>query len=434
MSAARTDVADELLAFVDASPSPFHACAEVARRLELHGFRRLAEREHWRAEPGGCYVLRAGSLVAWHAPAGWKPEAGFRILGAHTDSPNLRVKPRPDAVRAGCRQLGVEVYGGVLLNSWLDRDLGLSGRVHLRAPGGPETRLFLVARPVLRVPQLAIHLNREITTEGLKLNKQTHMAPLWSLDDGNERGFRDLLAAELDVAADDILSWDAMCHDVQPSRRLGAADEFLSAPRLDNLCSCFVGLTALCATFAAGPRGAGTPAASVLCLFDHEEVGSASSRGAGSPLLRDLLERVILVHGGGREDYHRAVASSFCVSADMAHATHPNWMDRHEPDHPLLMNAGPVIKLNANQSYASEGETEAFFQAACERADVPVQKWVNRTDLACGTTIGPLTAARLGIRTVDVGIAQLAMHSAREMCGAHDPALMVRALEAVFAS
>ena len=430
---ASPDVTDGLLGFVDASPSPFHACLEVARRLEERGFRRLAEAEAWPGEAGGRYVVRGGSIVAWHVPRDWRPPAGFRVLGAHTDSPNLRIKPRPDAVRAGCRQLGVEVYGGVLLNSWLDRDLGLSGRVFLRGPRGPVERLFLVARPILRVPQLAIHLHREVTSEGLKLNKQTHMAPIWSLDDGNERGFRDLLARELQVDADDVLSWDAMCHDVQPARRIGAEGELVSAPRLDNLCSCWVGLSGLLASLEADPGPSG-PAVRVLCLFDHEEVGSGSSRGASSPLLSGALERILLAHGGGREDYHRALAASFCVSADMAHATHPNWSERHEPEHELRMNAGPVIKLNANQSYASEAETEALFQAACERADVPFQKWVNRTDLACGSTIGPITAARLGLRTVDVGIAQLAMHSARELCGARDPELMTRALAAAFAS
>ncbi len=222
-----------------------------------------------------------------------------------------------------------------------------------------------------------------------------------------------------------MLSWDAMCHDTNPSTLLGVEEEFLSAPRLDNLCSCFSAIQGLTRRL---ERDDEPHYISAICLFDHEEVGSGSSRGAQSPLLRDLFERIVLARGGTREDYHRAIASSVCVSADMAHATHPNYVEKHEPDHHLCMNRGPVIKINTNQNYASEGETEALFQTVCERADVPFQKWVNRTDLACGSTIGPITAASLGLRTVDVGNAQLAMHSARELCGALDPAFLVRAL------
>jgi aspartyl aminopeptidase len=417
--------ARDLCAFVDSSPSPYHACEEAARRLEGAGYRRLTEADPWSLTPGGYYVQRGGSLVAWHLGADADPGLGFRVVGAHTDSPNLRVKPRPDTGSAGYRQLGVEVYGGALLNSWLDRDLGLSGRVHLRGKDGPVEQLFRVDRPVLRVPQLAIHLDRDIRSKGLLLNAQQHMAPIWGLDASSEGGFRDLLAAELGTEAGEIVSWDAMCHDVQPSSLLGASEEFVSAPRLDNLCSSFTGLEAMLEV-STGDR-AHVP---VLVLFDHEEVGSASSRGADSPLLGDLLERTVLAREGSREDYHRAIADSICVSADMAHATHPNYVDRHEPDHFLAMNRGPVIKLNANLRYATESSTEAVFQLACEEADVPYQKWVNRTDLACGSTIGPLTAARLGMATVDVGCAQLAMHSARETCGSADPGHMTRAMAA----
>ncbi|MCZ6598495.1 MAG: M18 family aminopeptidase [Planctomycetota bacterium] len=428
-----TTTARELCSYIDASPSPFHACAEAARMLADAGFERLEEVEAWEHRPGGFFVVRGGSLVAWALVGDCEPWRGFRIVGAHTDSPNLRIKPQPDTRSAGCCQLGVEVYGGALLNSWLDRDLGLSGRVFLRGDGGPRERLFAIDRALLRVPQLAIHLHPEIKTDGLLLNKQRHMVPMWGLDsdgrgeNGDERGFRDLLGRELDVEPDDVVSWDAMCHDVNPSRLLGFDEELISAPRIDNLASCYAALKALIAAFG---RGDATHHIPVVCLFDHEEVGSGSARGAESPLLRTLLERTVLARGGSREDFHRALADSVCVSADGAHATHPNYVDRHEPDHQLRMNAGPVIKVNTNQRYASEGETEALFQQACEQADVPFQKFVNRSDLACGSTIGPLTAANLGVRTVDVGCAQLAMHSARETCGAHDPGYLVRALDA----
>ena len=418
------ELSRELAAYIDASPTPFHACEEAARLLSEAGFRRVSEEDSWSADPGGAFVVRGGSLIAWFVPEGTKPEQPFRILGAHTDSPNLRIKPRPDTGRVGYRQLGVEIYGGVLLNSWLDRDLGLAGRVWLA--GEDEGRLFKIDRPILRVPQLAIHLNRDIREKGLLLNAQKHMSPVFGLGHRAEDGFVQILGEELDVSPDRIRGWDAMCFDVQPSGLVGLHEEFLSAPRLDNLHSSFTALRALIES-SKNPKSADLR---VVTLFDHEEVGSTSERGAAGPLLGNILERSVIARGGGRDEYLRAIASSTCVSADMAHATHPNYAERHEPDHHLRMNAGPVIKINSNLRYATEGQTEAIFQAACEKAEVPYQKWVNRTDLACGSTIGPITAASLGVRTVDVGCAQLAMHSVRELCGADDAALMVRAMVA----
>lgn len=425
-----TRSAHALTDFIDAAPSPYHAAREVAARLQAAGFTALDELDAWSFEEGGYFVVRGGSLVAWRLFPDTPPARGFRVLGAHTDSPNLRVKPRPDTSGAGFAQLGVEVYGGALLNSWLDRDLGLSGRAFVRGADGPKERVFRVDRPLLRVPQLAIHLHPEIKEDGLKLNKQDHMVPVWGLTDTAERGFAEWLAEQVGVAPQDLLSWDAMCHDTNPSTLSGQAEEFVSAPRLDNLCSCFSGLEALVEVSA----GDSSPRVPVISLFDHEEVGSGSRAGAESPILGDLLERAVLARGGTREDYHRALADSVCVSADMAHATHPNYVEKHDRDHHLSLNKGPVIKINANQRYASEGETEALFQTACEVADVPFQKWVNRTDLACGSTIGPITAAKLGMRTVDVGCAQLAMHSVRELCGSVDPGYMSRALAAFFRS
>jgi aspartyl aminopeptidase len=419
-----------LLAYIDACPSSFHAVAHTARLLHRAGFEEIREKDAWTRSSGRLFTVRAGAVVAWVLDGERPPETGFGIVGAHTDSPSLRIKPHPDLVRNGYRQLGVEVYGGPLVNSWLDRDLGLSGRVFLRKDGELQQRIFRIDRPILRVPQLAIHLDREIGEKGLRLNKQKHLVPIWGLDDGTERGFRDLLAEELGVEGDTILSWDAFCHDTAPSRLVGAREEMVSAPRLDDLCSCFCGLEALLHR-AEQPSEAGR--IPMLCLFDHEEIGSNTDRGAGSPLLGTLIERSILSRGGNREDYHRALTNSVCVSADMAHATHPNYADRHESSHHLELNRGPVIKINANHRYATEAETEAIFQDACERAEVPYQKWVNRTDLACGSTIGPITAGRLGIRTLDVGNAQLAMHSIRELCGALDPSYMTRAMAAFYA-
>jgi aspartyl aminopeptidase len=409
--------ARDLCAFIDASPSPFHLVASVASRLEAAGFGALDERDAW--DGGGRrYVVRDGSLAAWVAPEGLEGATPWRFVGAHTDSPNLRVKPRPDLARAGVRQLGVEVYGGPLLNSWLDRDLGLSGRVALR---GGEPRLLRVDRPVLRIPQLAIHLDREIMTAGLQLNAQQHLVPIWGVGGGEEGAFRRFVADELGVAPADVLAWDLMVHDVNPSAVVGQDDELIAAPRLDNQCSCWAGIDALLEVAPALTRPA------MVVLFDHEEVGSGSAQGAASPLVETVLERVL---GGDRESMRRALAGSLCASADMAHATHPNYAERHEPNHWIALNGGPVIKQNASLRYATSARSAAAFVEACERAGVPVQHYVNRNDLPCGSTIGPITAARLGIESVDVGAPQLAMHSARETMGSADPALYRAALAA----
>lgn len=420
-------VADELCRFIDGSPSPYHAVASAAALVEAAGFTEVALDAPLPSGAGGRFVRRGGSIIAWRQPAG--AVRSFRLVGAHTDSPNLRIKPRPDTTTARFRQLGVEVYGGVLLNSWLDRDLGLSGRVSVRTPGGPQVQLVRVDEPLLRVPQLAIHLDREIMTDGLKLNAQQHLSPIWDLDGelGSRAGFTAFLGEQLDVPAGDVLAWDVMTHDLTPSRRTGVGGVFVSAPRLDNLCSSFAGLRGLLAT----PDD--TPSTPVVCLYDHEEVGSTSGTGAGSALLGSVLERIALAAGGDRDGFHAALAGSLCVSADMAHATHPNYADRHEPDHHVALNEGPVVKVNANQSYASDAESIGVLLQACDDAGIPTQRFVNRTDLLCGSTIGPITAARLGIPTVDVGVAQLAMHSARELCGADDPHWYERAMAAVLA-
>jgi len=425
----RNDLAQiaDLVAFLSAAPSPFHAVAEASRRLQAGGFTPLDPAQSWSDAPDRSFVARGGSLVAWAGATDRPPETPFRLIGAHTDSPNLRVKPRPDTGRAGWRQLGVEVYGGALVNSWLDRDLGLSGRVMVRGPAGPESRLLLVDRPLLRVPQLAIHLDREVNSKGLLLNPQQHLTPVWGVGVPDEGGFRRFLAGELDIAADDVLSWDVMVHDVTPPSVLGIDGELLASARLDNLCSCEAAIAALidAADHRERGEGASIPA---ICLYDHEEVGSSSATGADGVLLRSVLDRSVLARGGEGDDFHCALAGSVCASADMAHATHPNYGERHEPDHHVAVNGGPVLKVNANQRYATDAESAAVFAEACDRAGVPMQHFVSRNDMPCGSTIGPITAARLGVATVDVGIAQLSMHSARELCGTADPPMFTAAL------
>lgn len=424
------DTARQMLAFIDASPSPFHACAEAARRLEAAGFRALHEADAWPAEPGAYLVRRGGSLVAWVSGGHHHPADGFRIVGAHTDSPNLRVKPHADVARSGYRQLAVEVYGGALLNSWLDRDLGLSGRVAVRGASGPEERLLRIDRPLLRVPQLAIHLDREVTTKGLLLNPQQHLSPIWGLGDAAPGGFTAFVAEELGVAPDVVLGWDLMAHDLTPGCLAGVDDELVSSPRLDNLGSAWAGVDALVRVAVATSD---LPQVPLLVLFDHEEVGSTSDRGADSTLLPAVTERIVLGMGGGRADLLRALAASVCCSADNAHATHPNYPDRHEPGHLIELNKGPVLKVNANARYATDAASGAVFVEACAQAGVPHQRYAHRADLPCGSTIGPITSARLGISTFDVGAPQLAMHSARELGGSADPAYYTAALRAFLA-
>lgn len=415
-------VAVDLCRFIAASPTPFHAAATAADRLEAHRFVEVALEVPWTDLPAAGFVRRGGSLVAWRLPAS-TPRA-YRLVGAHTDSPNLRVKPRPDHAGAGVGQIGVEVYGGVLLNSWLDRDLGVAGRVVCRDGDGVREVRFVVDEPVLRIPQLAIHLDRDVNERGLVLNKQAHLAPLWGAAGPALPSFRAWLAGVVGVDADDILGWDAMLHDTTPPALVGVGQEYVSAPRLDNLLSCHAAITALAAVGHAADDGL------VVALFDHEEVGSTSDRGADGAFLGSVLERLGAARGADRAAHLAALAASHCVSADGAHATHPNYPERHEPDHRIALNGGPVIKTNTSMRYATDAATAAPFLTACERAGTAVQWFVTRSDLACGSTIGPLTAAQLGIATVDVGVAQLAMHSAREMCGAHDPAHFVAALTA----
>ena len=435
------DRADDLLRFIDSSPTPYHAIALVQSRLEAAGFTRIEESEHWTLETGDRrYVVRnGGSLAAFEVGAVGPSVAGFRIVGAHTDSPNLRIKPRPDVRAEGFHQLAVEPYGGLLLHTWLDRDLSLAGRVTLRDGEDVRTQLVDFARPLLRVPSLAIHLYRELAQEGLKLNAQKHLVPVMGLDEGGS--LVEMLCEELSSSAGgrpeekDVLAWDLMTYDFQPATRSGRDREFIHAARLDNLASSHAGLCALLDATGAGP----CDSTRVLVLYDHEEVGSRSAEGAGGTFLKETLERIVLASEEGAEPGEgsgqgmaRAVSRSWLVSADMAHAVHPNYSDRHEPGHRPKIGGGPVIKTNANRSYATDAETAGFFAALCRRAGVAYQDFVTRSDLGCGSTIGPISAARVGVRTVDVGNPMLSMHSCREMAGAADVESMIAVLSELF--
>jgi aspartyl aminopeptidase len=413
--------AQGLCEFIDASPSPFHVCATVAERLRSAGYTELAETDRWSEAAGGFFTIRSGSLIAWYASGRQQP---FRIVGAHTDSPNLRVKQRPDRSETMWRVVRLQPYGGAWLSSWLDRDLGLSGRISLLGKDGRiEHRLVRFDEPLLRVPQLAIHLAEDRNT--VSLNPQRHLDAVFGAE-GPARPFHYYVADWAGVAPADLLSADLMTHDLTSSRLIGVDRDLISAPRLDNQASCYAGLEAQLAAEASGYLP-------VLALFDHEEVGSVSDHGAQSDLLRTTLERIVLAAGGDREDFLRLTTASMLASADMAHATHPNYPERHEPGHPIHVNGGPVLKVQPNLRYATDGRTAAAFELACRQAGVPLQRYEHRADLPCGSTIGPMTAARTGIPTVDVGAPQLAMHSARELMGAADVGSYAAALAAFLA-
>ena len=430
ISAQAREQARDLLNFIDASPSPWHAVQTVADRLQRSGFVALREDERWQLAPGGrYYVIRGGaSIVAFVVGADDLAVSGFRLVGAHTDSPGLRVKPKALQGGDGLLRLGVEVYGGPILATFADRDLSLAGRVAVRNGEGIEMRLVRFAEPLLRLPNLAIHMNREVNDNGLKFNKQTELPLVLDLaGDGRvEDGrFHALLATQLAVAPADILSWELCVCDTQPGTFWGAGQAFVADSQLDNLASCHAGLSALL-----GVESAATT--NVCAFFDHEEVGSESATGAGGSFIADVLRRIAASAGLDDEAYRCGLARSFFISADMAHAWNPNFPAAYEPAHRVAVNGGPVIKTNANQRYSTGADSAARFMMLCEKAGVPCQQYAHRSDLGCGSTIGPIVAAGLGVASVDVGSPMWAMHSIRESAGVLDHGYMIAALTAAF--
>jgi aspartyl aminopeptidase len=435
---AAADHIQDLAAYVSASPSSFHAVHEAARRLDEAGFTGLDEREPWSGGAGSFYLIRDGALIAWVVPDGAEPTTGFNILGAHTDSPSFKLKPKPTTGAFGWLQAGVEVYGGPLLNSWLDRELQLAGRLVML----DGTQHLTATGPMLRFPQLAIHLDRAVN-DGLTLDKQRHMNPVWGLGNPADVDLLGVLAshvpAGVSVNAAEIGGYDVVIADTQPPAVFGANSEFFASGRLDNLSATHAGLVALIAHASLAAKsdagsGAGSAAApiAVLAAFDHEEIGSNSRSGACGPILEDVLVRVSDGLGATVSQRRQALAASFCVSADAGHAVHPNYAERHDPaNHPML-NGGPLLKINANQRYATDAPGAALWARLCAESGVPYQEFVSNNVMPCGSTIGPLTATRLGIRTVDVGVPLLSMHSARELCGVQDPRRLAAVTELFF--
>jgi aspartyl aminopeptidase len=426
-----TSAALDLADFIVSAPSPFHAAAEAERRLAAAGFAPVggAPLPSAAAADQGTreYLVRDGAVLAWAVPAVVTQDTPVRVVAAHTDSPVLKVKPRPDRGAAGWRQVGVEVYGGALWNSWLDRDLGIAGRLVL-ADG--TAVLVNVGRPLLRVPQLAPHLDRGVNDRGIKLDPQLHLSPVWGTGDVREGDLLEFLAAEAGVAAGDVAGHDLVLHDVTPPAQLGRDGELLAAPRLDNLSSTHGGLAGF---LAAAESGAADGAVLLYAAFDHEEVGSQSVTGAAGPLLDFVLRRVWPSYRVPLPPGSPALTRSFCLSADAAHAAHPNYLEYHEPDHRALAGSGPVLKLNASQRYPTDAVGAAAWARACEQAGIPSQVFVGRNNVACGSTIGPAIAARTGLRTLDIGIPILSMHSARELCGTADPGYLAAACTAFLA-
>ena len=426
MSTPDTTITRDLADFITTGPSPFHVTAEIARRLEAGGF--SAE-----PHPGGAgagdtrrYLVQDGTAIAWHLPQEATAATPVRILAAHTDSCVLKVKPRPDTGKAGWQQVGVEVYGSPLWNSWLDRDLGLAGRLVLL---DGTSVLVNVDRPLLRVPQVAPHLDRNVNQRGLKLDPQDHLLPVWGIGDVRAGDLIEFLAAQAGLPAADVVAHDLVLHDVNPPALSGRQYEFLAAPRLDNLSSTHAGLRAFLRT----TESAGQDVITVYAAFDHEEVGSTSMTGAHGPLLDNALRQIWAGLGAGEEEITRARAAARCLSMDAMHAVHPNYLELHDPDHQAVPNGGPALKVNASQRYATDAVGAAAWARACRQADVPSQVFVSRNDVQCGSTVGPFLAARLGIRTVDVGIPVLSMHSVRELCGVADPGYLAAAAAAFLA-
>lgn len=418
------DYVADLAGFISASPSSYHAAAEAARRLDEAGFARLDEAEAWTAPAPRGYVVRDGAIIAWVAPETAGPTTPFRILGAHTDSPGFKLKPKPTTGSHGWLQAGVEVYGGPLLNSWLDRELELAGR--LVTADGRE--VLVRTGPFLRIPQLAIHLDRD-ANNGLTLDRQRHTQPVYGVGDRSQADLLGHLAGLAGLSGDEVVGYDVLTADTAAPARFGLDEALFAAGRMDNLTSVFAGLHALLGA-------ADAPSAdhvSVLAAFDHEELGSETRSGASGPFLDDILTRVGATLGASTSERLQAYAASWCLSADAGHSVHPNFPEKHDPANQPVAGRGPLLKINANQRYATDAHGAALWARSCAAAGVPYQEFVSNNTVPCGSTIGPLTATRLGIRTVDVGVPLLSMHSARELAHVDDLHGLAAAVGAFFA-
>lgn len=413
----------DLLDFLAASPTPFHAVQQMEIRLSQAGFVVLREADDWTLDAGGryCVIRNSSSIVAFTLGEKSILDQGLRMVGAHTDSPCLKVKPQPELFKKGYFQLGVEVYGGALLNPWFDRDLSLAGRVSFRDTSGNIGSVLIdFKRAIATIPSLAIHLDREANS-ARSINAQTDIPPVVMQTNDKQTSFRELLLTQIrqehpSCEACKVLDYELSFYDAQPAAIIGLQNEFIASARLDNLLSCYIGLQAILAD---------STEYRVLVCNDHEEIGSQSAAGAQGPMLRSVISRLL----ANEKEFTRTIDRSMMISVDNAHGVHPNFSDRHDANHGPVLNGGPVIKMNANQRYATNSETSSLFRHWCESVDEPVQAFVVRTDMGCGSTIGPITASEIGVKTLDIGVPTFAMHSIRELAGSSDAYSLYKVLE-----
>jgi len=425
------DLALDLIQFIDQSPSAFHVVENTKKKLRENGFEELQAAERWNLKQGGKYFLSKNNsaIIGFIVGIGEVEQEGFKLVAAHTDSPTFRIKPNPEMTTENYLKLNTEIYGGPILNTWLDRPLSLAGRVIVKGEHTlyPSTRLVKIEKPILIIPNVAIHMNRKVN-EGIALNPQTDLLPIVSLinkEFEKENYLQKLLAKELKVSQVDILDFDLFLYETAKGTFVGLEEEMISIGRLDNLAMAHAGITAL---VDAKPA----KASNVMVCFDNEEIGSRTKQGANAPMLANVLERIVLSLGKDRQDYFRALSKSFIISADMAHAVHPNHPEKHDPVNKPRMNGGPVIKINANQSYTTDSDSNAVYEQLCKANGIPVQKFVNRSDERGGSTIGPISSTQVDIRSVDIGNPMLAMHSIRELTGVKDHLYITQSFDAFF--
>ena len=421
-------LAKELIEFINESPTAFHAVESVRNILDSHGFAMLREEDPWDLSKGGkYYVIKNNSALIAFVVGNEAVEEGFRIIGAHTDSPTFRIKPAAEVMAEDYYiKLNTETYGGPILSTWMDRPLSVAGRVAIKNNNlyMPLIKLVNIRKPIMIIPNLAIHMNREMNS-GVELNKQKDMMPLLAIINEkleNEDYLLNAIAEELNVAPSDIIDFDLFLYNLEKGVIMGLREEFISSPRLDDLAMVHAGITALSKASDAGST-------SVMVCFDNEEVGNITRQGADSPLLSNILERIIISIGGQREDFFRAISRSFMISADLAHAVHPNVGEKYDPKNRPLINKGPVIKISANMRYATDSVSSSIYTQICEKANIPYQWFVNRSDEKGGSTIGPISSSHLGIRCVDIGTPILAMHSSRELGGVLDHFYVIKSFE-----
>ncbi len=422
------ELAQDLIEFLHKGASAYQAVDVMVEELEAAGYREIKSEEPWTLAQGDkvYYIKNGSSIIAVDLGEGTY-QNGFRLIGSHSDSPSFRIKPNSEMRSEGFVKLNTEVYGGPILNTWFDRPLSVAGRVALKSEDimKPILKNINIQRPILYIPNPAIHMNRDVN-KGVELNKQTQVLPIIALEEtpGEDKIFLKLLAAELDVLADDILDFELYLYETAKGQIIGLNDEFISSKRMDNLAMAHASMRALTQTKGKGIR--------VAAVFDNEEVGSKTKQGAGSPMLANLLERIVFALGGSRADFLEALEKSFLISADLAHAVHPNFQEFADPTNKPRINQGPVIKIAANQSYTSDAQSTAVFKGICEKAEIPCQVFVNRSDKAGGSTIGPISSSMLPIRSVDIGTPILAMHSIRELGGVEDHYFVYQAFKVFY--